>query len=466
MAIVDKDDLQEFLNTETYRKEKAEGKIIHRAENLFQIHQISTVGDATADDGNVFAYDAIKSSDGKYYYIGGQVSGNIAKTNTGLSGVYDYYLAQWNIASSEFRLWQNGDDGDEEIYAIEELKGTSKAVTVPPAVNNGAFQGTVSWTPTVAGTYYYQCGNHSAMNGQIVVQDVSGTGSTFNITALYDNAPSAFRFQGTDRVGNINPVSDNPTITIDTGDTVNFIVANRGHPFWIQTEPGSGGAKQGHIAFTGRTTGNLAGGTQFGGYDIFLGIFNPRAWSAEYYNIGSGFNDKGMNLHDINETVPNSLAIAYTTFGSVNNAQTFGSEDIGIITFNYDSDIWSNGFQTGSETSEEIEQNGKPSSKLLDGRIGVVCNTAGAFADDANTFGLKDMGLGIFDFDSDGAGNYLGWSKYQVGSGSSDFSYSIDNNGSSFLVTGYSEATWDKNVSGVFVEFDPERNIKGKVAGT
>ena len=111
MAIVDKDDLQEFLNTETYRKEKAEGKIIHRAENLFQIHQISTVGDATADDGNVFAYDAIKSSDGKYYYIGGQVSGNIAKTNTGLSGVYDYYLAQWNIASSEFRLWQNGDDG-------------------------------------------------------------------------------------------------------------------------------------------------------------------------------------------------------------------------------------------------------------------------------------------------------------------------------------------------------------------
>ena len=154
-----------------------------------------------ADDGNVFAYDAIKSSDGKYYYIGGQVSGNIAKTNTGLSGVYDYYLAQWNIASSEFRLWQNGDDGDEEIYAIEELKGTSKAVTVPPAVNNGAFQGTVSWTPTVAGTYYYQCGNHSAMNGQIVVQDVSGTGSTFNITALYDNAPSAFRFQGTDRVG-------------------------------------------------------------------------------------------------------------------------------------------------------------------------------------------------------------------------------------------------------------------------
>ena len=76
------------------------------------------------------------------------------------------------------------------------------------------------------------------------------------------------------------------------------------------------------------------------------------------------------------------------------------------------------------------------------------------------------MGLGIFEFDSDGSGNYLGWKKYQVGSGSSDFSYSIDNNGSSFLITGYSEATWDKDVSGVFVEFDPERNIKGKASGT
>ena len=466
LAIVDKDDLQSFLNTDAYREEKADGKIIHRAESVFEIHQVSTAGDATADDGNVFFYDVIKSADGEYYYLAGQTSGNIAKQNTGLSGVYDYFLGQWDIASKEFRFWQNGTAEDEEIYALTELEGTSKAVTDPEAVNNGAFKGTISWTPTTAGTYYYQCGNHTGMNGQIVVQDVVGTSSTFNVTAAYDNAPSAFRFSGTDRVGNINPATDNPTLTIDTNDTINIAVDNRGHPLWIQTETGTGGAKKGHIAFTGRTTGNLANGTLFGGYDIFLGIFDPRAWTAEYYNMGSGFNDKGMNIHDINSSVENTLAITYTSFGSVNNALTFGSEDIGIITFNYDSDTWSPGYQTGSETSEEIEQNGKPSSRLPDGRIGVVCNTAGAFADDANTFGLKDMGLGIFDFDSDGSGNYLGWKKYQVGSGSSDFSYSIDNNGSSFLITGYSEATWDKDVSGVFVEFDPERNIKGKASGT
>ena len=202
----------------------------------------------------------------------------------------------------------------------------------------------------------------------------------------------------------------------------------------------------------------------FGGYDLFLGIFDPNAWTAEYYNQGSGFNDKAMNVHDLHPKIPNTLALTYTSFGSVNQSTTFGSEDIGVITFNYDNDSWSKGFQIGSETSEEIDQNGKPSTLLSDGRLAVVCNTAGTFADDTITYGSKDMGLGIFNFDSDGSGNYKGWSKYQIVSGSADFSYSIDNNGSTYLITGYSEATWDKGVSGVFVEFDPERNLLGKSA--
>ena len=34
---------------------------------------------------------------------------------------------------------------------------------------NGATNGTVSWTPTAAGTYYYQCSLHNAMYGTITV---------------------------------------------------------------------------------------------------------------------------------------------------------------------------------------------------------------------------------------------------------------------------------------------------------
>ncbi len=352
LGIIKKEDLQSFLNTKTYADNVKAGKRLHRADDLFEIHQVSTVGDATADDGNVFMYDVIKSTDGEYYYLAGQTSGNLAKQNTGQSGVYDYFLAQWDIASKQFRFWQNGTAEDEEIYALTELRGS-----------------------------------HAA----------------------------------------------------------------------------------GQIAFCGRTTGQLGDAIDtpsFGGYDLFLGIFDPEAWDAEYYNQGSGFNDKAMNIHDIDSTIPNTLALTYTSFGSVNGGTTFGSEDIGIITFKYDSDIWSEGFSAGSETSEEIEQNGKPSTKLPDGRIAVVANSAGSFADDAVTFGLKDIVLGIFDFDSAPGGGYKGWKKYQVGSGSSDFSFSIDNNGSSLLITGYSEATWDTEVHGVIVEFDPERNVLARSSGS
>jgi len=306
------------------------------------------------------------------------------------------------------------------------------------------------------------------MTGTITVNALSGGSNTYNLNISNTNAPTSYRMQGNDRSGSIALATPNPGITVNVGDTLNFILdeTSTDYSFAIQKTQDVGGNYQGHIAFCGRTTGNLSGTGNIGGYDLFLGIFDPERWTAEYYNQGSGFNDKAMNVHDIHGTIDDTLALVYTSFGSVNNSATFGSEDIGLITFNYMTDTWSQGFSTGSETSEEIEQNGKPSSRLSDGRIGVVCNTAGAFADDANTFGLKDMGLGIFDFDSDGFGNYAGWSKYQVGSGSSDFSYSLDQNGSTFLVTGYSEATWDKGVSGVFVEFDPERGFKGRTSGS
>ena len=472
LGVVDQRDLQDFKNTDQFIRESQAGKIVHRVpDDFFKIHQVSTVGDATADDGNIFAYDVIKSRDLEYYYLGGQVSGNIARTNDGLSGVYDYTLLQWDIASQQFRFWQNGTAQDEEIYAITELTGTALLITSPAVAGQGRTTGQVVWTPDTAGTYYYQCGIHNIMGGQLVVTNTQSGINTYDID-VSNNGAIAYRMTGSDRNGAINSSTNNPTITIDTGDTVRFNVDASGHPFYLQTAAGTGGSKNGHIAFCGRTTGQL--GTDigspdsdtplFGGYDLFLGIFDPNAWVAEYYNQGSGFNDKAMNLHDLHPRIPNTLALTYTSFGSVNGSPTFGSEDIGVITFNYDTDSWSPGFQIGSETSEEIDQNGKPSTLLPDGRLAIVCNTAGTFADDTITYGSKDMGLAIFNFDSDGLGNYLGWSRYQIGSGSADFSYSIDNNGSAFLITGYSEATWDKAVSGVFVEFDPERNLLGKSA--
>lgn len=58
-------------------------------------------------------------------------------------------------------------------------------VSTPAATNQGTQSGTVSWTPNTAGTYYYQCGVHSAMIGTITVNALTsnwGSDSTAEIT--------------------------------------------------------------------------------------------------------------------------------------------------------------------------------------------------------------------------------------------------------------------------------------------
>ena len=48
-------------------------------------------------------------------------------------------------------------------------KGSPNKITSGVS-NNGATNGTVTWTPTAAGTYYYQCSAHNGMYGTITVQ--------------------------------------------------------------------------------------------------------------------------------------------------------------------------------------------------------------------------------------------------------------------------------------------------------
>ena len=50
--------------------------------------------------------------------------------------------------------------------------GSGNQVTNPTATNNGSFSQDISWTPSQAGTYYYQNGTRANMVGQIVVNQV------------------------------------------------------------------------------------------------------------------------------------------------------------------------------------------------------------------------------------------------------------------------------------------------------
>lgn len=334
LGYVDLDKVQEYLNSEQHKQNDANRLDLAYTKDVFKFYQVATVGDGTADDGNVFGYDIIETTDGMIFAIG-QTSGDISQTNLGASGAYDYILVEFDPATESFDYYQNGTFVDEETYALCELA-------------------------------------------------------------------------------------------------------------------------DGRIAYTGRTTGTL-GGANLGGYDIFLGIFDRNTKISDYYSTGSGLDDKGVNIHDLGN---NTLAIVFSSYGAVGPVNS-GTEDVGVILFNYSTDTWGTAYQTGSQTSEIFEQNGKPSVLLKDGRIAICCSTAGIFSDNQTTYGFLDIGIAVLDRTENK------WYKYQVGSGASDFASSIDAVGDRLLLAGYSRATFaDNTVNAVLVEFDASRSVGAKSAVT
>ena len=55
-------------------------------------------------------------------------------------------------------------------FYIKTVQGTGTDNQVSNVTNNGTIGGVVNWTPTAAGTYYYQCSVHDGMYGTITVQ--------------------------------------------------------------------------------------------------------------------------------------------------------------------------------------------------------------------------------------------------------------------------------------------------------
>ena len=60
-------------------------------------------------------------------------------------------------------------DASGHPFYLKTVQGTGTGDLVGGVTNNGATNATVTWTPTAAGTYYYQCSLHNGMNGTITV---------------------------------------------------------------------------------------------------------------------------------------------------------------------------------------------------------------------------------------------------------------------------------------------------------
>jgi len=276
-------------------------------------------------------------------------------------------------------------------------------------------------------------------SGDVVAYNTGATGVYDYMVAFYD--PS-------------NPLSD-------TG----FLITQVGTSFDEEIYSGTE-LSDGRVAFVGRTVGDL-GGPTVGGYDIFLGIIDCRNMSensvantrfqTDYYVTGSGLADRGVAVHDVHTTIPNTLAIVYETSGDVSGDTNLGAEDIGIIFFNYSTDTWGSVYQVGTTQNDSLDTLGKPSVYIKDGRIAIVGSTTGIFADDGNTFGASDVFVGIFDM------NTNTWKKYQVGTGAADFGNGVSlGSNSKLLIAGSTAATFTDPNDAISVSFDVAQGVKGR----
>ena len=116
-------------------------------------------------------------------------------------------------------------------------------------------------------------------DGQTITLTLPSQTYNINVTA---NSNVNYQLSGTDRNGSVS--GNDPTVTVQAGDTINFIVSASGHPFYIKTAFTGGGGSQ---VTTGTTSGQ---GTQSG-----TASWNTTGVSAgTYYYVCSPHASFGM----------------------------------------------------------------------------------------------------------------------------------------------------------------------------
>ena len=164
-------------------------------------------------DNKTFSIDVGNSGSSAYTLSGtdrnGSVSGNNASVSVEIGDTLNFVV-----------------DASGHPFYIRVSDGGAN-VSTPSATNQGAQSGTVSWTPNTAGTYYYQCGNHSGMIGTITVTATTTIDlSAGNVITFNQSASTTIGFANTDTAMDITIIrdkDDNSTVrTITWPDSVQW----------------------------------------------------------------------------------------------------------------------------------------------------------------------------------------------------------------------------------------------------
>ena len=188
-----------------------------------------------------YSISVTNSGASAYVLNGTDSNGSVSGNNTTINCVAGDTI-NFNVSVSGHPFW------------VKTSASTGSGNGASGVTNNGSQSGTVSFTPSAAGTYYYICQYHGGMVGTITVASSGG--------AL------VYALSGTDKAGNVS--GNNPTITMNNYDTITFNVSAGGHPFYIKTQAGTG-------------TGNQASGVTGQGSTNGDVVFTPTTAGTYYY---------------------------------------------------------------------------------------------------------------------------------------------------------------------------------------
>ena len=151
----------------------------HFIGNVGRKCQLRTTGStAGAGGATPTAFNVTTTSPSFSYYTlnGTDRNGAVSGNNAGVA-VYVGDTINFNLS---------GVSGSHPFY-IKTVQGTGTGnqVSTPTATGQGSTgTTTVSWTPNTAGTYYYQCSAHNAMNGTITVSNAPGSGTGVTVGGI------------------------------------------------------------------------------------------------------------------------------------------------------------------------------------------------------------------------------------------------------------------------------------------
>jgi len=151
----------------------------HFIGNVGKKCQLRTTGStAGAGGATPTAFNVTTTSPSFSYYTlnGTDRNGAVSGNNAGVA-VYVGDTINFNLS---------GVSGSHPFY-IKTVQGTGTGnqVSTPAATGQGSTgTTTVSWTPNTAGTYYYQCSAHNAMNGTITVSNAPGSGTGVTVGGI------------------------------------------------------------------------------------------------------------------------------------------------------------------------------------------------------------------------------------------------------------------------------------------